>query len=126
MAAESTVVLTDRVVKVTPVRTIASDDWRAAVALHGEFDVANAFELRVELGRHLDEGRKLIRVDARRVEFIDSTAINELITASERCKANHGSLILTNVPPCMRRLLAVTGLDQVLLVDTAGDTEATA
>jgi anti-anti-sigma factor len=126
MAPESTVVLSDRVVTLTPVRTIASDDWRAAVALHGEFDVANASELGAELGRHLDEGRKLIRVDARRVEFIDSTALDELISASERCRADHGSLILTNVPPCMRRLLAVTGLDQVLLVDTAGDTHATA
>jgi len=45
MAAESTVVLTDRIVTLTPVRTTASDDWRAALALNGEFDVSNAHEL---------------------------------------------------------------------------------
>jgi anti-sigma B factor antagonist len=120
LAAESTVVLTDRVVTVTSVRTTASDEWRAALALNGELDVANAHELRAELNRHLDAGRRVIRVDASRVEFVDSTAISELTYATERCRAEHGSLILTNVPHCMRRLITVAGLDHVLLVDTAG------
>jgi anti-sigma B factor antagonist len=119
MTAESTVVFSDRVVKMTPVLTTSSDDWRAAVVLTGEFDVANASELRAELGRHLDEGRRVLRVDARGVEFMDSTAIGELITASERCRSDHGSLILTGVPRRLQRLLTVAGLDQVLLVDTA-------
>ena len=121
MTDESTVVGTDRVLRVTPVRTTTSDDWRAAVALQGEFDVGNAHELRGELSRHLAEGRRVIRVDAGGVEFMDSTALGELISASEQCAAEHGSLILTNVPSRVRRLLNVAGLDQVLLVDTAGD-----
>jgi anti-sigma B factor antagonist len=119
MTAESTVVFSDRVVKMTPVLTTSSDDWRAAIVLTGEFDVANASELRAEFGRHLDEGRRVLRVDARGVEFMDSTAIGELITASERCRSDHGSLILTGVPRRLQRLLTVAGLDQVLLVDTA-------
>jgi anti-sigma B factor antagonist len=119
MTAESTVVFSDRVVKMTPVLTTSSDDWRAAIVLTGEFDVANASELRTELGRHLDEGRRVLRVDARGVEFMDSTAIGELITASDRCRADHGSLILTGVPRRLQRLLTVAGLDQILLVDTA-------
>jgi anti-sigma B factor antagonist len=118
MTAESTVVFYDRVVKMTPVQTTSSDEWRASVALRGEFDVANAHELRVELNRHLDEGRRVIRVDASGVEFMDSTAIGELISASERCRSEHGSLILTGVPSRLLRLLTVTGLDQVLLVDS--------
>jgi anti-sigma B factor antagonist len=119
MTAESTVVFSDRVVKMTPVLTTSSDDWRASIVLTGEFDVANASELRGELGHHLDEGRRVLRVDARGVEFMDSTAIGELISASERCRADHGSLILTGVPRRLQRLLTVAGLDQVLLVDTA-------
>jgi anti-sigma B factor antagonist len=119
MTAESTVVFSDRVVKMTPVLTTSSDDWRAAIVLTGEFDVANASELRAEFGRHLDDGRRVLRVDARGVEFMDSTAIGELITASERCRSDHGSLILTGVPRRLQRLLTVAGLDQVLLVDTA-------
>lgn len=117
---DATIVLTDRIERITRVRTIAADEWRAAIALQGELDVANAPELRAELARHLDAGRRVIRVDLQRVEFMDSTAMGELISATERCAADHGSLILTNVPPRLYRVLALTKFDQVLLIDTAG------
>jgi anti-anti-sigma factor len=117
---DATIVLADRVERVTRVRTIASDEWRAAIALHGELDVANAHELRAELSKHLDAGRRVIRVDLQQVLFIDSTAIGELIHATQRCTAEHGSLILTNVPPTLYRVLKLTGFDQLLLIDTAG------
>jgi anti-anti-sigma factor len=116
----ATIVLADRVERVTRVRTIASDDWRASVALQGELDVANAHELRAELARHLDAGRRVIRVDAQRLDFIDSTALRELMVATQQCTADHGSLILTNVSARLWRVLEVTGLDQALLVDAAG------
>jgi anti-sigma B factor antagonist len=119
MTQELTVVFSDRVERMTPVVTTAYDEWRAAIALHGELDIANATELRAQLNRHIDEGRRVIRVDAQAVEFIDSTAIGELIAASERCRAEHGSLILTNVPPRLQRLVSIAGLDNVLLIDTA-------
>jgi anti-sigma B factor antagonist len=121
MTAESTVVFTDRVVRMTPVQTVSADEWRAAVVLRGEFDVANAAEITAELGGHIDAGRRVIRVDVQAVEFMDSTAIGALVTASERCRTEHGSLILTGVPRRLRRLLAVAGLDNVLLVDNAGN-----
>jgi anti-sigma B factor antagonist len=117
---DATIVLADRVERVTRVRTIASDDWRAAIALHGELDVANAHELRDELTKHIEAGRRVIRVDLQRVSFIDSTAIGELIHATQLCSAEHGSLILTNVSAGLYRVLKLTGFDKVLLVDTAG------
>lgn len=119
MTAESTIVFVDHVEKMTTVETTSSDDWRAAVALRGEFDLANAEELRAELHRHVDQGRRVIRIDAREVSFMDSTAIGALVSASDRCRSEHGSLILTNVPALLSRLLRVAGLDQLLLVDSA-------
>jgi anti-sigma B factor antagonist len=115
------IVFADRIESMTCVRTVSSDDWRASIELRGEFDVANAHELRLELNRHLDDGRRVLRVDARAVEFMDSTAVGELVQVNQRCRAEHGSLILTGVPPRLRRLLSAAHLDQVLLVDTAGD-----
>lgn len=117
---DATIVLADRVERVTRVRTIAMDEWRAAIALHGEFDIANAHELRTELAKHIDEGRRVIRVDLQRVSFMDSAAIGELINATRRCNAEHGSLILTNLSAGLYRVLALTGFDKVLLIDTAG------
>jgi anti-sigma B factor antagonist len=113
-------VLADRVERVTRVRTITADEWRAAIALQGELDIANAHELRGELVHHLDAGRRVIRVDLQQVFFMDSAAIGELIKATERCAAEHGSLILTNVSPRLYRILTITGFDKVLLIDTAG------
>ncbi|HZC72638.1 MAG TPA: STAS domain-containing protein [Jatrophihabitans sp.] len=100
---------------------MAHDDWRAAIALRGELDVANMQDLRVELTDHLDAGRRVIRVDVGDLEFMDSTALGELVTASQRCTSERGSLILTNVPGRMRRLITLADLDHVLLVDTAND-----
>ena len=117
---DATIVLADRIERVTRVRTIASDEWRAAIALHGELDVANAHELHDELAKHIDAGRRVIRIDLQQVSFIDSTALGELINATERCSAEHGSLILTNVSAGLYRVLRRTGFDQVLLIDTAG------
>jgi len=118
-ALESTVVYSDRVARMTCVRTIAADEWRAAIQLCGEIDIANADQLRQELNDHLEAGRRVIRVDTNRVDFIDSTAVGALVEASERCRVEHGSLILTGVRRPLQRLLQVAGLDQVLLVDTA-------
>jgi anti-sigma B factor antagonist len=104
---------------VTSVRTTAQDEWRAAVQLCGELDIANADELGRELNAHLDAGRRVIRVDASQVEFMDSTAVGALVRANTRCRDMHGSLILTGVRRPLQRLLQIAGLDQVLLVDTA-------
>jgi anti-sigma B factor antagonist len=117
---DATIVLDDRVERVTRVRTIATDEWRAAIALHGEFDIANAHELRDELAEHIDAGRRVIRVDLQRVSFMDSTAIGELIDATHRCNAEHGSLILTNISAGLYRVLSRTGFVKRLLIDTAG------
>jgi anti-sigma B factor antagonist len=121
MSVEATFVLHDRIVTLTPVRTAGYDEWRAAVVLRGEIDVAIAPELAAELRGHLDAGRRVIRVDVRGVEFIDSSAIGELVRASERCRAEHGSLILTGASRRLRRVIALAGLDQVLLLDSAGN-----
>jgi anti-sigma B factor antagonist len=116
---DATIVLADRVERVTRIRTIATDEWRAAIALHGEFDVANAQELRDALAKQLDEGRRVLRVDLQRVSFMDSAAISELIDATRRCGVEHGSLILTNITASLHRVLKLTGVDKVLLIDTA-------
>lgn len=119
MTHDVTLVRRDDVVRIRAVETTARDEWRAAIALRGELDIANADELRVELAQHLDAGRRVIRVDAAELEFLDSTALGVLVEASTECAAERGSLILTNVPAQVWRLISVVGVDRVLLVDTA-------
>ncbi|HZC71530.1 MAG TPA: STAS domain-containing protein [Jatrophihabitans sp.] len=87
------------------IKTTASDGWHATVALSGEIDMAAASALRTELDRHLDAGRCFIRIDAAGVTFLDSTALNALVTGVARCANAQGALTLTNVPTRVRRII---------------------
>ncbi|HZC51892.1 MAG TPA: STAS domain-containing protein [Mycobacterium sp.] len=104
--------------------TTDSDAWHASIALSGEIDGAAAPALRREVRRHLRAGRRVIRIDAGAVTFVDSLALGALAAASVRCAGVQGSLILINVPPCVRRIIQLTGLESVLLIDTAPDQTA--
>ena len=99
------------------VRTGTCDEWRAVVAVHGELDLNNADDVRAELNRHLDAGRRVLRIDVAGVTFLDSTALGALLEAAERCRQGRGLLILTNVPPRVARLIKIAGLEQLLLID---------
>lgn len=103
------------------VRTVSADDWRASLELSGEIDLDTVRHLDAELARHFAAGRRVIRLDATALTFLDSTALGVILDASERCRTDHGSLILAHVPPHMRRLIDLTGLDTLLLIDTAAD-----
>jgi len=46
------------------------------------------------------------------------TALRLLVTAAERCASVIGALILTNVPTRVRRIIQITGLHTVLIIDT--------
>lgn len=99
--------------------TTAAEQWRASLRLAGQLDAAVAPRLRAELDRHLDAGRRLIRIDLGQVGFIDSTTLGELLRASQWCQREHGALILTSVPAPIARLISLSGLDSVLLIDRA-------
>ena len=119
MTHDVTVAHPEHYVPTGSITTTAQDDWRASIELRGEFDSANADELRAALDGHLDAGRRVLRVDTRRVTFIDSCAVGAIVNAHARCNAEHGSLILTGVQPRIARLFQITGLDHVLLIDSA-------
>ncbi|SHF72063.1 anti-sigma B factor antagonist [Jatrophihabitans endophyticus] len=103
----------------TLARTTSHDAWRAAVALEGELDIANADEVRAVLVDHLDAGRRVLRVDASGVTFADAAALGMLVDAHQRCRERHGTMILVGSSARLRRTIALAGLDTVLLVDTA-------
>src|SRR5262245_27671382 len=106
------------------IETTASDGWHAAIALHGEVDAEVAPALHAELQGHLAAGRYFIRINAGGVTFLDSTALAAVVTAAQRCADERGALILTKVPTPVWRIIQITGLDTVLLVDTACDSQA--
>jgi anti-sigma B factor antagonist len=125
MTHDADVVDSNRFVPAGRIVTVAQDDWRASLELHGEFDAANSDDLRQVLDAHLDAGRRVLRIDTSDVQFMDSTAIGALVHVHSRCADQHGSLIITGVGKRISRLFEITGLDHVLLIDTATSGEGT-
>ena len=121
MTHDATITAPNNVGPAGTITTVAQDEWRASLELSGEFDARNAAELRAALDAHLEAGRRVLRIDTRSVTFIDSSAVGAIVNVHARCQHEHGSLILTGVHSRTARLFEITGLDRVLLIDTAGD-----
>ncbi len=103
----------------SPIAAESVNNWRVRIALSGEIDGAVAPLLRAELARHLAAGRRVLRVDAHGLRFIDTTALGVLLEMHWRCLRVGGTLLLSGVGDPLRKLLTITGLDAVLLVDRA-------
>ncbi|WP_431683409.1 STAS domain-containing protein [Kitasatospora sp. KL5] len=62
-----------------------------------------------------------VRVDLAAVTFCDSSGLNVLLDADRQARDRGTVLLLMNPPDQVRRLLAVTGTDEVLTVRPAPD-----
>ena len=118
--ADFNVVYPGNIISSEAIVTVSEDAWRAFVALHGELDVANAPQLQAVLEGHLDAGRRVLRLDTQDVTFLDSSALGAIVAVHRRCVELHATLILTGVSGIVERIVKLTGLDQVLLIDGAG------
>jgi anti-anti-sigma factor len=98
------------------VRVLATDATRAAAELHGEMDLAAADLLAKVLDNQLAAGRRFVRLDLSRLEFLDGAGLDVLINAHDRLLAARGMLTLTGLAPRIARLLRITHLDQALYV----------
>jgi anti-sigma B factor antagonist len=93
-------------------------DGSASVRLAGEFDVSTADDLRECLVRRevLDATR--IRVDMKRVTFLDASSLGVLVTACKRVRAGGGSFSVSCGWGTPLRVLEISGL--VDYFDVAG------
>jgi anti-sigma B factor antagonist len=80
------------------------------IAVSGELDIASAPELEQMLDQVSPEQTKLVIVDLRELEFMDSTGLSIIVRAHQRL-AEHGcELTLIKGPPQVQRLLDLTGV----------------
>ncbi len=81
----------------------------AVTVLHveGELDIGSADALRNALDAAEAQG-DIVRLDARGVQFLDSTALGVLLASAQRLAARGGRLELMNASPAVRRVLDMT------------------
>lgn len=95
-----------------------SQDGHTIVWAQGEIDIVTAPALMQELTVAVRVQPCRVVVDLTDVTFMDSTGINALVVARRRADIGSGELRL--VAPCrlVRKVLRITGLDQILPVDS--------
>ncbi|GGB75784.1 anti-sigma B factor antagonist [Knoellia flava TL1] len=84
------------------------------VTVAGEVDVYTAPQLRSALEERLATGQNKIVVDLQGVAFIDSTGLGVLVGQLKALRKVDGSLFIVCSDERILRLLAITGLDQIL------------
>ena len=81
------------------------------VALHGEIDVENAYEIREAVALQLAEKHpSRIELNMQDVSFIDSVGISALVAAFQLCSVGGVKLVVTHPSRFAYRQLWVTGL----------------
>lgn len=88
----------------------------ATIFLGGEYDVGNCGYIGEAVAaalRHPEMSE--VSLDMSEVSFLDSTALGAMVAARHACAAHGAGLQVRNPSPPVRRLLRITGLDQVFL-----------
>lgn len=87
------------------------------VIVDGELDASTAPRLGAELHRLVDEGRTSLTLDCSGLDFIDSQGLGVLVGVSRRLRDAGGSLHLRGARSQLLRVLHLTRLDQVFVLD---------
>jgi anti-sigma B factor antagonist len=86
----------------------------ALVSVWGELDLYTAERLRDRIDEAGAVGADTVLVDLSEVSFVDSTALAVLVQETRRLEGRGHSLVLVTNDPRTRRVVEVTGLNQVL------------
>jgi anti-anti-sigma factor len=81
-------------------------------------DPANSTILRQELLAELETSPVNMIVDMHEVVYAVSPAVNVILDAHERCRRAGRNLILIRVQPSVRRILSLSGLTSVLVMQS--------
>jgi anti-anti-sigma factor len=79
-------------------------------------DLSNADLLTAVLDNQVGHGHRFMRLDVSRLSFLDCSGLGRIVHAHNLCLAARGTLVLTGVTPRIARLLAITHLDEALLI----------
>jgi stage II sporulation protein AA (anti-sigma F factor antagonist) len=94
---------------------------RVVVAVRGELDLATADGLNAALDRTWEAPEHPVVIDLSALRFIDSTGLRTLVAFHRRAAEAGRDCRLTGLAPDVRRTLAISGLDQVLVIEPGDD-----
>lgn len=87
-------------------------------SLSGEIDAYTAPKVRDELMKHAEKKGMQLVVDLADVTYMDSTGLGVFVGLFKQLRANEGDLTLTGMSERLRRLFDITGLADVMDINT--------
>lgn len=87
------------------------------IELSGEVDIYTAGQLKEAFIKIIEERKENIRINAEKLEYIDSTGLGVLIGALKRLKLENKQIIMSNIKPSIKKLLNITGLDKIFVIE---------
>lgn len=94
-----------------------NEDNHWLVGLEGEVDIYTAGELKEFFIKIIEEKKEDIKIDAEKLEYIDSTGLGILIGVLKRLKKEDKNIIIANIRPNVKKLLNITGLDKIFIIE---------
>lgn len=89
------------------------------IGVSGELDLASSPALEQELERGAASQAKVVIVDLRNLEFMDSTGLSVIVRAHQRATENGQRFGVVKGPQQVQRLLSLTGVaDRLNLADS--------
>ncbi len=88
----------------------------SAIEISGRFDAHEATSFRETIEQELTTSSN-IRLSLAEVEFVDSTALAELVRAMKKCREQGGDLILSEVSGPVAVILELTKLDAAFTIE---------
>ncbi len=84
----------------------------------GELDNLHIANLKNVVIQLIDQYKcPCVQFDFKEVTFIDSTGIGFVLARYNQIQSYHGELILKNVTPFVRKILAISGIFQIIRVE---------
>lgn len=90
---------------------------RWIIQLEGEADVYTVNNFKDRMHQLLEERMTDIEIDGASLRYIDSTGLGALIGLRGKMSDKEKVLILKNLQPNVRKLLKITGLDKIFIVE---------
>jgi anti-sigma B factor antagonist len=95
---------------------LRTEDRASVLAISGELDLSSTPELEGHLAEAFRSDAKVVIVDLRQLEFIDSTGLSVLVKADQQAQAAGCEFGIVNGGAQVRRLLSLTGVTERLRV----------
>ena len=87
------------------------------IHIAGEVDTTHAPELRDAAERLLRDGARSLVIKCGDIEFIDSAGLQALVQSYKAAQARGGTVTVRDPSEFTLKLLRLSGLDEVLLID---------